>query len=85
MRPQTLLTCGGYAYWTTGNAQVGAGTALMRSNPSGQPAEVFRPDGDPANLLFFPQGCNEGHVTLTVFRYDTNGDAMAQLFDLPPQ
>ncbi len=85
MRPQTLLTCGGYAYWTTGKAQVGAGTTLMRWSPTTEPVVIFRPDGDPDNLLFYPQGCNDGHLTLTVFRYDNKGSATAQLFDLPPR
>lgn len=69
MRGQSLIGCGGYAYWKRDVAGDAPAQEIMRWRPDGEVELVYRQAETPSNsadsVLLTPRSCNEGILAFT--------------------
>ncbi|MFG2169309.1 hypothetical protein [Micromonospora chersina] len=86
-RGQSLIVCGGYAYW---KRDVGGATPaqdLLRWRPGRPPEVVFHQPEPPSDsteaVLLTPKACNDGSVLTVAVTRTTGGSFVATVFSLP--
>ena len=90
MRPQSLVVCGGYAYWDVQSRVPDSIDNLVRWKPGWSRAQtVLVPNAIKGSKtedeLIWPEGCNDDILTITVVRYyDASATSTLQILTITP-